>query len=56
MPLISIEGPALKDIAKKRDLAKEITDAAAKAYGFPREHFVVIIKENAPDNVAVGGN
>ncbi len=55
MPFISIEGPIFKDIAKKRELAKELTDAAIKAYDLPRESIVVIIRENLPENVGVGG-
>ena len=55
MPLITIEGPVLADLAKKRDLVREFTDVAARAYGFPKEHFVVIIKENPPENIGVGG-
>ena len=34
---------------------KEITDAVEKAYKLPRQAFVVIIKENSPENVGVGG-
>ncbi len=55
MPNISIEGPAIKDIEKKRELAKAVTDAATRAYGLPRETIVVVIKENPPENVSVGG-
>lgn len=55
MPHISIEGPVVSDINKKRALAKELTDAACKAYGLPRETMVVIIKENSIENVSVAG-
>lgn len=55
MPLISIEGPAVKDIEKKRALVKEITDSAAKAFGLPTATIVVLLKENLPENVSVGG-
>ena len=55
MPNIDIEGPIIKGIEKKRILVKEITDAAAKAYSLPKEVFVVVIKENSPDNVGIGG-
>lgn len=55
MPTITAEGPAIRDLDKKRTLVKEITEAATKAYGFPAEIIVVVIKENAPENVAVGG-
>ncbi len=55
MPNITIEGPKIKDIEKKRNLVKELTDAAVKAYGLPAQVIVVLIKENTPDNVSVGG-
>lgn len=55
MPNIEIDGPPLKDLDKKRKMVKEITDAAEKAYGISREAFVVVIKENPGENVAVGG-
>ncbi len=55
MPNITIEGPKIKDIAVKRTLVKELTGAATKAYGLPAEVIVVVIKENPPENVAVGG-
>ena len=55
MPNISLEGPAIKDVDKKRTLVREITDAATKAYGLPEETIVVVIKENSPENVSVAG-
>ncbi len=55
MPNITIEGPKIKDIDTKRTLVKELTDAAAKAYGLPAKIMVVLIKENSPENVSVGG-
>ena len=55
MPNITIEGPVLKDIGRKRKLVEEMTDAAVKAYDLPREAIVVLIKENQPENVGVGG-
>ncbi|MDY6959504.1 MAG: 4-oxalocrotonate tautomerase DmpI [Halobacteriota archaeon] len=55
MPNITIDGPELKDIDAKRELVKSITGAASKAYGIPKEAFVILIKESAPENVAIGG-
>ena len=55
MPNINIEGPEIADLDKKRALVKELTDAATKAYGLPRETIVVLIKENSLENVGVGG-
>jgi len=55
MPNISIEGPVIEDIDKKRILVQEVTDAATKAYGLPQETIVVFIKENSPENIGVAG-
>lgn len=55
MPNITIEGPIMNDIEKKRVLVKEVTEAVEKAYSIPREHIVVTIKELPPENVGVGG-
>ena len=55
MPVINIDGPAIKDAEKKRTLVRELTDAAVKACGLPRQSIIVLIKENTPDNVGVGG-
>jgi 4-oxalocrotonate tautomerase len=55
MPNITIEGPVIESIEKKRVLVKELTDAATKAFSLPKETIVVLIKENAPDNVGVAG-
>ena len=55
MPNVSLEGPAIRDVDKKRTLVREITDAATKAYGLPEETIVVVIKENSPENVSVAG-
>ena len=55
MPSVTIEGPKIEDVEIKRALIKEITDALEKAYKIPREAYVVVIKENSPENVGVGG-
>ena len=55
MPNISVEGPVITDVDKKRILVQELTEAAAKAYDLPKESIVVLIKENSPENVGVGG-
>jgi 4-oxalocrotonate tautomerase len=54
MPNAYIDGPPL-ELDKKRQLAVEITDAMEKAFGFPRQAYVVTIKENPAENVCVGG-
>ena len=55
MPNAIIDGPPIKDLDVKRALVKEITDAMEKAYRIPRNAYVVVIKENLPENVGVGG-
>lgn len=55
MPNITIEGPPITELEKKRALVREVTEAATKYYGLPKQVIVVVIKENAPDNVSVGG-
>ena len=55
MPTITAEGPPIKELDRKRTLVQEMTDAATKAYGLPKDVIVVVIKENPPENVAVGG-
>ncbi len=65
MPSIVIDGPPIADLDKKRDLIREMTESAFKAYGIPKQAIVVparrslgesgLIKENTPDNVGVGG-
>ena len=55
MPTTTIEGPSVDDLEKKRELTKAVTDAMEKYYGLPRDVYVVVIKENPPHNVSVGG-
>jgi len=55
MPNITLEGPRITDIAKKRELVKTVTDAAVQAYGLPKQTMIVVLKDNPPENVAIGG-
>jgi len=55
MPFISIEGPVIEEVEKKRSFVQELTDAAIRAYGLPKEAIIVLIRENSPENVGVGG-
>jgi len=52
MPTIMVEGPPM-DIERKRQLVKKLAAAAAEVYRI--EHITVIIRENPPENVGVGG-
>ena len=55
MPNITIDGPKLENLDVKRILIREITNAIEKAYNLPRDHIIVVIKVNLPENVGVGG-
>lgn len=54
MPVITLEAAALTK-EQKQTLAKEFTETAARVTGLPEAGFYVFIKENAMDNVGVGG-
>ncbi|GAW92343.1 4-oxalocrotonate tautomerase DmpI [Calderihabitans maritimus] len=54
MPLIIFEGPELTKEQKEK-IAKEFTDTASKITGIPAEAFTVLLKENSPENVGIGG-
>jgi len=55
MPNVIIDGPKIDNLEIKRILVKEITDALEKAYQLPRQAYIVIIKKNPSENVAIGG-
>jgi 4-oxalocrotonate tautomerase len=54
MPIITVSGPFL-DTERKRKLARGLTNVACEVYGRPAEQIIVLIRENQPENVAVGG-
>jgi 4-oxalocrotonate tautomerase len=55
MPTITIEGPRIAHLDTRRVLVRELSEAAEKAFEIPIEKIVVLIKENPPENVGVGG-
>lgn len=55
MPVITVEGPKIADLVKKRKLARDFTEAASEAFGLPKETVVVILHETSPECVASGG-
>jgi 4-oxalocrotonate tautomerase len=55
MPTIYLDGPPVSDLDRKRQVVKEITEAASRYYKIPEEAMVVIIKENPPENVGLAG-
>ncbi|HHY99412.1 MAG TPA: 4-oxalocrotonate tautomerase family protein [Firmicutes bacterium] len=54
MPHISVDGPHLTR-EQKAELVREFTETASRVMKIPKEAFVVMIKENDPENVGVGG-
>ena len=54
MPVITFEAASLTR-EQKQQLVKEFTETAARVTGLPPQGFYVFLKENAPDNVGVGG-
>jgi len=52
MPVITVDGPALQ-VDKKRTLVRQLTDVAVSVYDI--KHIVVLIRENATENVGVDG-
>ena len=55
MPILTLDGPPIADLNVRRNLVQELTAAAAKAYAMPKEKIIVLIRENSPEQVAVGG-
>jgi 4-oxalocrotonate tautomerase len=47
-----VEGPPI-DVERKRQLVKRLTDVAVEVYKI--EHITVLIRENPPENVGIGG-
>ncbi|MGQ9463446.1 MAG: 4-oxalocrotonate tautomerase DmpI [Candidatus Fervidibacter sp.] len=54
MPVIRVDGPKIT-VDKKRELAKRLTEIAADIYEMDKQHIIILIRENEPENVSVGG-
>ena len=54
MPVITLEAGQLTKEQKEK-LALELTETASRIMGVPAKEFIALIRENAPDNVGVGG-
>lgn len=54
MPVITLEAAQLSR-GQKQQLAKELTESAARIMDMPASAFYVFLKENSLDNVGVGG-
>ena len=53
MPVITVEGPKIDDLDRKRKMVKKLTEAAVEGNNI--EDIIIILKENSLDNVASGG-
>lgn len=54
MPYIHFDGNKMS-AEKKAELIEKFTAVAQEVTGLPAQAFTVIIRENDPDNVGVGG-
>ena len=54
MEFIVFEGPPMP-VEKKRELVGALTEAAHRVTGHPKGILTVLIHENGPENVGVGG-
>ena len=54
MPIITLECSYLTK-EQKAELAREFTATASRVMAIPSQAFVVLVKENALENIAVGG-
>lgn len=54
MPVITVEAAVLTH-EQKAELAKALTESAARIMGNPAESIYVFIRENAFENIGVGG-
>jgi len=55
MPVITIEGPRISDLERKRQLMRQLTGAASRAFDLEEEKIIIILHEIAPECVATGG-
>ncbi len=55
MPVVTVNILAGKTLEQKRSLAKALTKAVVDAIDVLPEHVTVTIREDSPENVAVGG-
>jgi 4-oxalocrotonate tautomerase len=55
MPVIQVNAFKQPDIDKKRRLVAKLADIMVELYGVPRESVTVMIKEDEPENVGIGG-
>ncbi len=54
MPVITVEAGRLND-EQKQELVTVLTQKAASIMKVNEQHFMVLIKENIPENIGFGG-
>lgn len=54
MPVITLEAGQLSKVQKEQ-LVTELTASVARITGIPEAGLYIFLKENAPENIAVGG-
>lgn len=54
MPVITVEAVGMTK-EQKTELVTQLTETASRVTKFPKESIVVLLKENAYENVGVGG-
>ena len=54
MPIVTVEAGTLSK-AQKKELIREMTDSVSQILKAPEMTVNVVLKENDPDNVGVGG-
>lgn len=54
MPVITLEGAKISR-AQKEALIQRLTKTASEIMNIPEQAFVVLLKENDPDNIGTGG-
>ncbi len=55
MPIITVHGPRVEEVEKKREFVGSVTEAATNLFGLPKQSIVVLLRETSRDNVGVGG-
>lgn len=55
MPVIQVNALKQPDIDKKRKMVMKLTDVMVEVYGVPKESVTIMIKEDDPENVGIGG-
>ena len=55
MPIVTVEGPRIEDIDRKRIFVKKITSVVSDFYNIAERNIIILIKENEHQNISSGG-